>query len=128
MGGILRGDSVAGGGFWMTVGRDRRGDLGAKQGSKARAAAPQKPRSSVIRRIPVVGLLYFEWRAWRTDATSKLYTLAPAAGDDPRLQPYALDMAPLLDLPHGQLDDDGIPYNKALPHVPATYHPTTIAQ
>ena len=112
----------------MTGGRDRRGDLGAKQGFKARAATPQKPRSSLIRRIPVVGLLYFEWRAWRTDATSQLYTLAPATADDSRIQPYALDMAPLLDLPHGQLDDDGIPYNKALPHVPATYHPTTIAQ
>lgn len=114
----------------MTVGRDRRGDLGAKQGSKARAVASHKPRSSVIRRIPIVGLLYFEWRAWRTDATSRLYTLAPAPAveNDPRLQPYALDMAPLLDLPHGRLDDDGIPYNTALPHVPATYHPTTIAQ
>ena len=56
------------------------------------------------------------------------YYLASDAHTHPELLPYPIDMSPLLRLPFGTLDEDGVLYNAASGDIPAAYHPTSIAQ
>ena len=56
------------------------------------------------------------------------YYLASDVHTHPELLHYPIDMSPLLRLPFGTLDEDGVLYNAASGDIPAVYHPTSIAQ
>ena len=75
--------------------------------------------------ISIVKFILSERQVWRNEQEQLLYTLAQKTTG---LQPYPLNMEPLLSLPHGMLDEYGVPFNAAIKKYPATYHPTTIAQ
>jgi heparosan-N-sulfate-glucuronate 5-epimerase len=77
---------------------------------------------------PVIGFFVAEWQLWRKEQTRLCYRLASLPTDDSELFPYPLDMEPLLALPYGSLDAEGIPYNESTGLYPAAYHPTTIVQ
>lgn len=79
-------------------------------------------------RLPLVGLLSSEWQVWRQEQTRPLFRLASLFLDNAGLSPYPLDMEPLLALPHGLLDQEGVPYNLPSRDTPGTYHPTTIGE
>src|SRR5579859_4369629 len=80
------------------------------------------------RTLPVVNFFVSEWQAWREEQTKPGYRLASIPSDASKLFPYPIDMWPLLALPHGTLDETGVPYNAPTRVYPAAYHPTTIAQ
>ncbi len=88
----------------------------------------QTRSKSLWQALPLVGFFISEWRVWREEQMQACYPLAPMPEDASVLQPYPLDMWPLLALPLGTLDEVGVPYNAATQKYPATYHPTTIAQ
>jgi heparosan-N-sulfate-glucuronate 5-epimerase len=79
-------------------------------------------------KLPLVGLLVSEWDHWQYEWKQPHYHLASVVHGTPDLLPYAIDMAPLLSLPFGELDEVGVPYNHARQGYPAGYHPTSIAQ
>ncbi len=83
---------------------------------------------SVWRAIPIIGFFVSEWLLWRKEQMKPCYRLAPMPDDASELSPYPLDMEPLLALPHGTLDEEGVPYNASTGLYPAAYVPTTIAQ
>lgn len=78
--------------------------------------------------LPIIGFIFSEMRLWRAEQTKPCYRLAPISYGDSNLPPYPLDMEPLLALPHGILDEAGVPYNVATKRNPASYQPTTIAE
>jgi O-antigen/teichoic acid export membrane protein/glycosyltransferase involved in cell wall biosynthesis len=75
----------------------------------------------------VLGAVGRDWQLWRAEERQPRYSLAPA-GDAGPLTPYPIDMAPLLALPFGSLDDEGVLRNAATIMGPETYQPTSIAQ
>ena len=88
----------------------------------------QTQRQIPWHRLPVVGFLVSEWLLWRDEQRRPPHRLANIPDRAPELLPYPLDMWSLLALPHGTVDEAGVPYNAATGKYPATYHPTTIAQ
>ena len=80
------------------------------------------------RTVPIISFFAAEWQLWRKEQTKPCYGLVSIADDDSGLLPYPVDMAALLALPHGTLDNAGVPYNASTGLYPAAYHPTTIAQ
>ena len=70
----------------------------------------------------------FEWRVWLRQRMEPCERVAPVryAGSD--LPPYPIDLISELDVPHGYLDEAGVPFNVAIVSCPATYQPTTISQ
>lgn len=69
-----------------------------------------------------------EWRVWRADRTAPCDRLAPEKYERTDLPPYPVDLISELNVPHGVLDQAGIPYNAPFAGNPACYQPTTIAQ
>jgi heparosan-N-sulfate-glucuronate 5-epimerase len=91
----------------------------------------QNKKQSLRRRLktlPVIGFFVAEWQIWRKEQTRPCYRLAALPANDSELLPYPLDMEPLLALPYGSLDEEGVPYNILTGTYPAAYHPTTIVQ
>jgi heparosan-N-sulfate-glucuronate 5-epimerase len=84
--------------------------------------------SGFWRSLPVIRLLVAEWRLWRTEQTTPCFRLADVDAAPAGLPAYPLDLAPLLALPFGSLDEQGVPFNAPIGSYPAAYHPTTIAQ
>ena len=78
--------------------------------------------------FPLIGPYVLKWRNWLRHERQPHYCLAPVKHSVTEFPPYAIDMWPLLALPFGTLDEDGVPYNEGLMGYPATYHPTAIAQ
>lgn len=85
-------------------------------------------RQSLWRSLPLIGFLISEWKVWGQEVARPHYRLASPDQNAIQLPPYPLDMVPLLALPHGTLDEHGVPYNAPTPKYPAAYQPTTIAQ
>jgi hypothetical protein len=87
-------------------------------------------RQSLWRTFPIVGIFLWEWEVWRKSQSQPCYQLVPKPKDTTELQPFPIDMRPLLDLPNGPLDEAGVPY--FIPSgeecVTAGYHPTYVAQ
>src|SRR6266700_7472532 len=84
---------------------------------------------SIWNTLPLVGSFILKWRDWRTSERQLHYRLAPPPDSDSELAPYSVYMWPLLAIPFGTLDEEGIPYNDApIGEYPAAYNPTTIAQ
>ena len=79
-------------------------------------------------KLPLVCLLVSEWDRWQHERKQPHYHLAGLVPAIPDLLPYAVDMAPLLALPFGVLDEVGVLYNSSMRGYPAAYHPTSIAQ
>src|SRR5260221_8770017 len=78
--------------------------------------------------LPIIRFFISEWQVWRKEREEPSFGLAPMPQDTSALPPYPLDMWFPLALPHGNLDEVGVPYNAPTEIYPATYHPTTIAQ
>lgn len=72
-------------------------------------------------------LLATERRYWQNERRFKRYGVV-TTGLDARLPPYPIDMAPLLDMPFGGLDEAGVLYNNPTHEYPGSYQPTSIAQ
>ncbi len=85
-------------------------------------------RQTLWHTLPLISFFVSEWRAWREEQMQPSYRLAPMPDNVCELISYPLDMWPLLALPHGTLDEVGVPCNLATKKHPAIYHPTTIAQ
>lgn len=85
-------------------------------------------RRSFWRSLPLIGVLVAEWRAWRDEINTSYCHLGPMTKQGDELPPYPLNMYYLLALPHGVLDENGVPYNSPIGEYPATYQSTTIAQ
>lgn len=87
-------------------------------------------RQLLMRRFPVVGIFLWEWEVWRKSQSEFRYCLAPQPGDGSELRPFPVEMKSLLDLPHGPLDEAGVPYFIPTSEEFASecYHPTYIAQ
>jgi D-glucuronyl C5-epimerase C-terminus len=81
-----------------------------------------------VRDIPIVSLMLSEWQVWREEREQPTYNLALLPLDASELPAYPINMWPSLMVPHGTLDDVGVPYNRSTKKYPAAYHPTTIAQ
>ncbi len=79
-------------------------------------------------KIPFIRSLRSVWQNWRTEQTSSRYRPMEKAQARPDLLPYPIDVSPLLTLPGGTLDEVEVPYNALSGKIPATYHPTSIAQ
>jgi len=79
-------------------------------------------------KIPFIRSLRSVWQKWRTEQTSSCYRPMEKAQARPDLLPYPIDVSPLLTLPGGTLDEVEVPYNAFSGKIPATYHPTSIAQ
>ena len=80
------------------------------------------------RSVPVIKDLLQAWRDFCKERTLPCYHLASNTAAHPELLLYPIDMSPLLSLPFGTLDKDGVLYNDLHGTVPAGYHPTSIAQ
>lgn len=78
--------------------------------------------------LPVINIFITEWQAWLKELTKCRYRLALAAYDSSGLPFYPIDMAPLLAMPFGYLDQSGVIYNMPTESSPGAYQPTTIAQ
>jgi hypothetical protein len=88
-------------------------------------------RQLLFRRFPIVGIFLWEWEVWRKSQSQFRYCLAPQPEDGCKLRPFPIEMRSLLDLPHGPLDEDGVPYfipTKEEAFATEGYHPTYIAQ
>jgi len=70
-----------------------------------------------------------EYAVWQGDRHKPRFGLEPPTLGAPDEPAYPVDMTPLLDLPHGRLDEAGVPFNTSTVAfgVPS-YQPTTIAQ
>ncbi len=82
----------------------------------------------VLMRIPGVRLLASEIRALHLDRTRPRFRLADIRLDPDAIAPYPIDMSPLLALPHGKLDEHGVPLNLWNGGFGEAYQPTSIAQ
>ena len=80
------------------------------------------------RTIPFIKSLLSVWQNWRVEQTSACYRPMEEAQARPDLLPYPIDMFSLLTLPGGTLDEVEAPYKAFAGKIPATYHPTSIAQ
>jgi heparosan-N-sulfate-glucuronate 5-epimerase len=85
-------------------------------------------KPGVLMRIPGVRLLASEIRSLHLDRTRKRFRLADVRLDPQAIAPYPIDMAPLLEMPHGRLDEHGVPYNLWNGGFGPAYQPTSIAQ
>lgn len=88
----------------------------------------QHRSQSLCRAFPLIGFIVTEWQVWRQQQTQPHYRLAAIPANTAGLPPYAVDMSPMLVLPHGILDEEGVPYNSRIGTYPAAFQPTTIAQ
>lgn len=77
--------------------------------------------------VPPVSLFVLKWQNWRKSEKLPHYCLASVKHAVPSLPPYAIDMWPLLALPFGTLDEEGVPTYDAQGYS-AKFHPTVIAQ
>lgn len=82
----------------------------------------------VLTRIPGVKLLASEIRALHLDRTRPRFRLADVRRDPEAIAPYPIDMSPLLAMPHGRLDEHGVPFNLWNGGFGEAYQPTSIAQ
>ncbi len=78
--------------------------------------------------LPIISFFIAEWQLWRKEQAKPCYRLVSILHDASRFLPYPMDFEALLTLPHGTLDESGVPYNAPTGLYPAAYHPTTIAQ
>ncbi|MEO7001947.1 MAG: D-glucuronyl C5-epimerase family protein [Ktedonobacterales bacterium] len=85
-------------------------------------------KRSLVSYIPVVNLVAKEWRLWRDERSKPRFGLEPVTLGSPDLPAYPIAMAPLLALPFGHLDADGVPYNVKNGAYGGAYQPTSIAQ
>jgi D-glucuronyl C5-epimerase C-terminus len=83
---------------------------------------------SFIGSLPIIRFFVSEWQVWRKEREEPPFGLALIPHAPSELPPYPLDMWFPLVLPHGTLDEVGVPYNTPTEVYPGTYHPTTIAQ
>jgi glycosyltransferase involved in cell wall biosynthesis len=82
----------------------------------------------IVTRIPGLRLLASEIRALHVDRTRPRFHLAKVRLDSEAVAPYPIDMSPLLALPHGKLDEHGVPYNLWNGGLGPAYQPTSVAQ
>jgi hypothetical protein len=80
-------------------------------------------RRSLWRSLPLIA----DWVAWRNEVNLPHYRLAKPTQQAAELPLYPIDMFAALALPHGTLDEKGVPYNAQKGEHPACYQPTTIA-
>lgn len=85
-----------------------------------------RSRRGLMRRL--LSAVASERAYWRLEKQLPHYGLPPTPPDYDGLPFYAIDMSPLLRMPFGGLDDDGVLYNAATHEHPASYQPTSIAQ
>lgn len=78
--------------------------------------------------FPFPGFFKAEWRLWRQQQSQPRYRFVADFRQVASLPFYPLDMSALLALPHGSLDQHGVPCNHQTGYYPAVYQPTTIAQ
>jgi heparosan-N-sulfate-glucuronate 5-epimerase len=78
--------------------------------------------------LPKTSLIFGERALWRAEVERALCALVDPALGAPERPAYPIDFSMALDLPYGELDSEGIPFNKARGGYPAVHHPTTIAQ
>jgi heparosan-N-sulfate-glucuronate 5-epimerase len=78
--------------------------------------------------LPLIGFFVKEWQVWCQQQSQPIYRLVPMPDNAADLPPYPVDMSPMLALPHGILNERGVPYNTQTEAYPAAYQPTTIAQ
>ena len=79
--------------------------------------------------LPLVSTFVLKWHDWWVSEQQPHYRLAPSSPHASELGQYAVDMWPLLDVPFGTLDEEGVPYNDApIGEYPSAYNTTTIAQ
>src|SRR6266849_8407609 len=110
---------------------EMRRELKSFSRTKRRERAMSENRRQLLwKRFPVVGIFIWEWEVWRLSQSQLRYSLAPKSEVDCELRPFPIDMKSLLDLPHGPLDETGVPYFIPTKGEFATegYHPTYIAQ
>ncbi|WP_338250794.1 D-glucuronyl C5-epimerase family protein [Dictyobacter halimunensis] len=69
-----------------------------------------------------------EWRNWQKECSQPRHQLAHRLLQTAALSPYPIDLDAMLALPHGMLDQSGVPVNRAYGSYPEVYHPTTIAE
>lgn len=79
-------------------------------------------------KLPLIGPLFLAWRNWREEQQKPLYRLMGETQFEKDFLPYSIDMSPLLVLPFGKLDEQGVLYNAPNRVHSGTYHPTSIAQ
>lgn len=78
--------------------------------------------------FPLPGFFRSERELWHKLQKQPHYHLTTLLEQEDNLLPYPINMSPLLSLPHGTLDQKGIPFNAQTGIYPAVYHPTTISQ
>jgi heparosan-N-sulfate-glucuronate 5-epimerase len=78
--------------------------------------------------FPLISPFILKWKYWRRSERLPHYSLASVKHPVSAFPPYAIDMWPLLALPFGTLDEDGVPKYNAQMGYPTWYHPTVIAQ
>ena len=78
-------------------------------------------------KLPLASFIAQEWQAWHKEQLTPHFRLAPTefSGEVP---PYPIDMWPLLDLPHGPVDEHGVLYVEADDYLPGGYYATAISQ
>lgn len=122
----MRGDQERMSGMGRESGRQARASnaSNASNASRWQGNAPSR-----LRKLPVIGVFAREWAVWQGDRRKPRFSLEPptlGSSDEPA---YPVNMTPLLDLPHGRLDENGVPFNtrNGAFGVPA-YQPTSVAQ
>jgi glycosyltransferase involved in cell wall biosynthesis len=85
-------------------------------------------RRSIVERVPGLRTLVSEVRLWREERSKPRFSLSSIAGCSAEALPYPVDMSPLLALPFGELDQQGVPYNTKNSNYGGAYQPTSIAQ
>ena len=84
---------------------------------------------SIWHTLPLISTFTLKWHDWWISEQQPHYRLAPPSLNTSEFEPYAVDMWPLLAVPFGILDEEGVPYNDApIGEYPSAYNPTTIAQ
>jgi heparosan-N-sulfate-glucuronate 5-epimerase len=78
--------------------------------------------------FPLFNPFILKWQNWRRMERQPHYCLALEKQAVSAFPPYAIDMWPLLALPFGTLDEDGVPLYGAQTDYSSRYHPTVIAQ
>ena len=78
--------------------------------------------------VPIIRDALLAWRGWCDERALPHYSLASDSKAHPELCLYPIDMSPLLRLPFGDPDENGVLYNAPSGDIPALYHPTSIAQ
>src|SRR5579883_2861011 len=84
-------------------------------------------KATFWRKLPLASFIAQEWQAWHKEQLTPHFRLAPTefSGEVP---PYPIDMWPLLDLPHGPVDEHGVLYVEADDYLPGGYYATAISQ